>query len=244
MAFAAVLLLVSARAADAHAGLVSSSPAAGDTLRAAPRRLVLRFTEPVEASSSGVVLLTPDGGSLTLAPRPDPTDVAALVADLPPLAPGGYRVEWRTLSADGHPVDGTFVFYVADGRGAMGSAPAERALAPTASPLLRLTAAALRGLGVGALAALGGLLLFWLMFPSSAEPRVWRWMVVLATGGAILLVAHAAAWALYARAGDDATLQTLLTSTTPGRVEAARAALALLALWALALARRPGLAVA
>jgi len=42
----------------------------------------------------------------------------------------------------------------------------------------------------------------------------------------------------------DEPLGTLLTATAPGRVELARAALALLALWALALARRPGLALA
>jgi copper transport protein len=241
---AAALLLVSARTAAAHAGLVFSSPAAGDTLREAPRRLVLRFTEPVEASSSGLVLLTSGGGVLTLLPQRDPADVTALLAELPSLPRGGYRVQWRTLSADGHPVDGSFVFYLADSLGATAPAPAERALAPASSPLPRLVAAALRGLGVGALAALGGLLAFSLTFSLDAEPRVRRWTAGVAVTGALMLLAHAAAWAVYARGSGDEPLQTLLTGTSPGRVEIIRGALALLALWALALARRPGLALA
>jgi methionine-rich copper-binding protein CopC len=109
-ALAAALLLASPVSARAHAGLVSSTPAAGDTLRQAPGQLLLRFTEPVDASSSGLVLLGWDGRAVTLAPRRVATDVTAFAAALPPLQPGGYRVQWRTLSADGHPVDGSFVF--------------------------------------------------------------------------------------------------------------------------------------
>ncbi|HET7462899.1 MAG TPA: copper resistance protein CopC [Longimicrobium sp.] len=242
-ALAAALLLAAPRTAGAHAGLVSSTPAAGDTLREAPTRLVLRFTEPVEPSSSGVVLLTPGGGVLTLAPRRDPADVASLRADLPALAAEGYRVQWRTLSADGHPVDGTFVFYLADAVGRAGPAPAERMLAPPSSPLPRLAAAALRGLGVGALAALGGLLALGLV-GGADDARVRRWSVVLAWAAALLLPAHAAAWAVYARGPGDGPLAALLTGTHPGHAEVARAALAVLALWALALALRPGLALA
>lgn len=204
---------------------------------------MLRFTEPVEASSSGIVLLAP-GGVLTLAPRRDASDVKTLVAELPALVPGGYRVQWRTLSADGHPVDGSFVFYVADGHGMTGPAPAERVLTPPSSSVPRLVAAGVRGLGVGALAALGGLLVLSLMFPAAGERRVQRWMVLLSAAAAVLLAAHAVVWAVYARGSGDEPLRTLLTATSPGRVEVVRASLGLLAMWALALARRPGLALA
>src|SRR3712207_7466965 len=44
----------------------------------------------------------------------------------PVLAPGGYRVQWRILSADGHPVDGSFVFYVAGASPAVAPAPPDR----------------------------------------------------------------------------------------------------------------------
>ena len=241
---AAALLLASPGAARAHAGLLSSAPAAGDTLREAPPRLVLRFTEPVDASSSRLVLLGWDGRTVTLAPARDPADVAAFTAELPPLAPGGYRVQWRTLSADGHPVEGSFVFFVGGPGAALAPAPAERVLEEPGSPAVRILAAALRGLGVGALAALCGLLLFATGL-APAEERTRRPAAALAWAAPVLLAAHAVAWAAYARgSGDGEPLGHLLFGTLPGRVEAVRAGLAVLALWALALARRPGLALA
>ena len=243
-ALAAALLLASAGPARAHAGLLSSTPAAGDTLRQAPERLLLRFTEPVEASSSGLVLLGWDGRATSLVPERDPADVAAFAATLPPLQPGGYRVQWRTISADGHPVDGSFVFYVAGPATALAPPPAERGMEDAASPAVRIVAAALRGIGVGVLAALCGLLLFATRLGTS-EDRIRRLATALAWAAPPLLAAHAVAWALYARGpGGDEPLRRLLFDTLAGRVEVARAALALLALWALALARRPGLALA
>ncbi|MFL5384059.1 MAG: copper resistance protein CopC [Longimicrobiaceae bacterium] len=242
-ALAAALVLASPMAARAHAGLASSAPAAGDTVAAAPRRLLLRFTEPVEAAQSGLVLLTWDGRAVTLVPGRDPEDVAALEASLPALEPGGYRVQWRTLSADGHPVDGSFVFYVGGSGATLAPAPAERAMEEPVSPALLSLAAVLRGLGVGALAALCGLLIFATRDPST-EDRTGRLALALACAAALLLAAHALAWAAYARGTHGgAPLRHLLLETGPGHLELARAALALFALWALALARRPGLAL-
>ncbi|HVG46058.1 MAG TPA: copper resistance CopC family protein, partial [Longimicrobium sp.] len=240
---AAALLLASSAPARAHAGLLSSAPAAGDTVREVPRRLALRFTEPVEASSSRLALLGWDGRTVTLAPEADPADVAAFTAALPPLEPGGYRVQWRTLSADGHPVEGSFVFYVAGPTATLAPPPPERALEETGASAVLAAAAALRGLGVGALAALCGLLLFATGL-GPAEDRMRRLATALAWAAPVLLAAHAAAWAVYARgSGDGEPLGHLLFGTLPGRVEAVRAGLAVLALWALALARRPGLAL-
>lgn len=244
-AFAAALLLLAAPIeARAHAGLLSSSPAAGDTLREAPRRLALRFSEPVELSSSGVSLLTWDGRTIPLPLGRDGGDVATLAADAPPLEPGGYRVRWRTLSADGHPVDGSFVFYVAGAVPSTAQAPPDAAPERAAAPGIPLLASVLRGLGVGALSALAGLLLLMVIPPAPADARVRRLALGLSVAAPVLLAAHALAWAAYARGGHgDAPLQHLLFETASGHVEMVRAALALLALWALALARRPGLAL-
>jgi copper transport protein len=244
---AAAVLVGAPRTVAAHAGLVSSTPAAGDTLRQPLARLRLRFSEPVEAVSSRLALRTGDGRTLVLTPRADPADVAAVLAELPALADGGYRVEWRILSADGHPVDGSFTFVVNAGGQARGSvdlappAPAEAADAPAGGP--PGGAALLRGLGVGVLAAAAGLLLFlaWIAPADSGRTRTLAFL--LAWAAPLLLAGHAAAWAAYAgvTGGTPATTE-LFSGTLPGRVEAARVLLALLALWALALARRPGLA--
>jgi copper transport protein len=241
-ALAAALLLGSPGAARAHAGLLSSAPAAGDTLRRAPTRLLLRFTEPVEASTSGLVLLAWNGRATTLVPRRDPADVTAIEADLPTLQPGGYRVQWRTLSADGHPVDGSFVFFIAGPDGMISPAPAERATETAGGSSIPVLAVLLRGVGVGVLAALCGILLFGI--GAVGERPIHRITLVLAWAAPLLLAAHAVAWAIYARGTGDEPLGRLLLGTLPGRVEVVRAVCALLALWGLALARRPGLALA
>jgi methionine-rich copper-binding protein CopC len=36
----------------------------------------------------------------------DPRDVHAVIAPVDSLGPASYKVEWRVVSADGHPVDG------------------------------------------------------------------------------------------------------------------------------------------
>jgi copper transport protein len=244
LVLAAALLLASPAPARAHAGLLSSRPAAGDTLREAPKQVVLRFTEPVEPASSGIVLI---GTNLrvTLTVARDPHDVAALVAELPPLAPGGYRVQWRTLSADGHTVGDSFVFFVAGAGAVAGPAPPEHPEERLYEPKLPRLAPVLRGMGVGALAALAGVLLLMAASHAPAEARVRRLVLVLACAAPVLLAAHALAWAAYARGPSWAgSLRHLLLETGPGHVELARAGLALLALWALALARRPKLALA
>ena len=243
---AAVAVLAMPLPARAHAALVSSSPAAGDTLATAPTQLVLRFSEPIDAASSRVELIAPGRHAFVLALTRDPTSVAGLVASLPPLAPGGYRVEWRTLSADGHPVDGSFVFFVADAAGsvtpaaAAPPAPEERVAVPR-TPWL---AAALRGMGVGALAASAGVLLMLLLSGSPAERGMERLATGLSVAAVVLLAAHALAWAAYARDpfGNE-TLLHPLTATNPGKGELLRLGFALMVVWALALARRPEFAI-
>lgn len=240
---AAVLLLLGVGDAFAHAGLRASTPAAGDTLRASPQRLVLRFTEPVEASSSAIDLLVSDGRTISLSPLRDPGDVTAVVAEVPGLAPGGYRVVWRTLSADGHTVDGSYVFYLAGDSTSLSPPPAEPAAGHGGEPALPVPAALLRGLGIGALALLAGLLLM-MSLRAADDPRTRRLALAAAVAAPLLLAAQLVAWAMYARAGhSEATIGHVLTTTAPGHVEIVRIGLAVLALWALGLARRPELAL-
>src|SRR5262245_66138081 len=93
----------------------------------------------------------------------DPHDVNSLIAPVNALRSGSYRLVWRVVSADGHPVDGSFVFSVG---AAIENAPPDTGVvaAPTTwGPSLLgapVPAASLRGAAVGALAAFGGLLLF------------------------------------------------------------------------------------
>jgi methionine-rich copper-binding protein CopC len=105
-------VLVAAAPASAHSLLLESSPAAGAVVAAPPAQIALRFNNRIEKPLSSVRLLGPDGAPVTLAAvvggAPD-----RLVAAVPALGAGRYRVEWRVLSADGHLVSGAFSFAVA-----------------------------------------------------------------------------------------------------------------------------------
>ncbi len=106
----------------AHAGLVASTPGAGQRLATAPPELRLVFSEPLDPAYSSADLLASDGASVaTRIGRPDEADAHVLVAPLPALPDGVYTVVWRSLSAaDGHADSGAFSFGVGPG-GAVGS---------------------------------------------------------------------------------------------------------------------------
>jgi len=86
----------------AHATLISSEPAANSRLTASPSRIRLVFSEPVEGHLARVTLVPASGQPLRLRADADPRDVNAVIAVIDSIAPGGYRVSWRVVSADGH----------------------------------------------------------------------------------------------------------------------------------------------
>jgi copper transport protein len=111
---AALIGAWTAPAASAHAGLLSSDPAAGATLGAAPREVTLSLSErPVSALSSIVVA---DGhGNTYQTGRPELStgDPLTLVVPVRPLARGVFTVKWRVDSAvDGHATIGAYQFGV------------------------------------------------------------------------------------------------------------------------------------
>src|SRR4051812_22490203 len=95
----------------AHAALRSSEPAAGSVLTRSPSRIRLVFSEAVDASVSGIRVVSPVA-TRDLTVRSDRSDAAVLVATTDSLPAGQYRVVWRTVSVDGHKVSGNFVFTV------------------------------------------------------------------------------------------------------------------------------------
>jgi copper transport protein len=95
--------------AFAHASLVLSDPADGSVLSDVPPHLSLTFNEPV--SPVALKLLIPSGDAIPL------TNLQlhgeTVTAETPPkLQKGTYALSWRVISADGHPVGGTFQFAV------------------------------------------------------------------------------------------------------------------------------------
>src|SRR6186997_290260 len=98
-----------APAAVAHAVLIQSVPQQGALLHEEPRRIVLRFNEPVETSFGAVRIYDEKGKRVErgapLRPRGD-----TIAIGIRPGLLGVYTVSYRVLSADGHPVSGAFVF--------------------------------------------------------------------------------------------------------------------------------------
>lgn len=97
----------------AHAQLLSTDPADGSSLEAAPSQVRLTFNEPVQAVEGATRLFSSDGKSIVMtAHAVDSTVTVELPEDLPD---GGYSLTYRIISADGHPVGGSVTFEVGHG---------------------------------------------------------------------------------------------------------------------------------
>ena len=257
-AFAALTAPSSAK----HATLVSSEPAANSRLTSSPTRIRLVYSEPVEGKLAKVSLVPSAGTRIVLRAGADPRDVHAVIAPVDSLGPGSYEVEWRVVSADGHPVDGTFAFTVGDTTlGAQPAAPVQPSPATPTPPEepdvwgpaafgAPIIPAVLRGTGVGALMAAAGLLLFLAGGKPDAaqvaDVHVRSAITTFLLAAAVLLGAHLVAWLINTSPDlrwDTEWAGSALT-TTVGRIELARVGLTILALWAWWLARRTRLALA
>jgi methionine-rich copper-binding protein CopC len=102
--------------AQAHSQLVSTEPARGATVTAPIESLRMTFNEPVLARFSAIVVTGPGGAIYSTAHLTRVDDVVTQA--LQPTRSGAYTVKWRVVSADGHPVGGTWQFHVALSPGA------------------------------------------------------------------------------------------------------------------------------
>lgn len=102
--------LVAAAPAAAHAELLSTDPHDGARLARPPTQVTLRFSEPVTVPDGGFRLVGAHGAVLPTRP---PVEAGSTVRwTMPRLAHGSYRVDWRVVSDDGHPVSGSLSFGV------------------------------------------------------------------------------------------------------------------------------------
>ncbi len=93
----------------AHASLLSTFPEDGAMLQEAPAQVRLVFNEPVQLTQLQVL----DGNGQVLPLENLVSTGNAPQGDLPAEIPEGvYLVTWRAISADSHPVSGSFAFQV------------------------------------------------------------------------------------------------------------------------------------
>ena len=130
--FAAIVLLLAILAlaparASAHANLAESDPVANSILDTPPERVVIRFTEPLEAALSEIRVLDSRGERVDMGDSAlDPNDSSVMSVSLGTLDDGAYTVAWRNVSTvDGHSVRGAFLFSVGEPLSVSASAQTE-----------------------------------------------------------------------------------------------------------------------
>lgn len=108
---ALVLCLVSFQTVLSHGVLLESSPTHGSVLRTSPDQVVLHFNAILEPSITQVNLvdlqevLTPLGVT-------NASTLNTVVAEIPPLRPGVYNVQYKILATDGHVTEGSIRFTI------------------------------------------------------------------------------------------------------------------------------------
>ena len=242
-----------------HATLLRSTPAANSRLAVPPDTIRLVFSEPVVPTVSQIALVDSAGTTRPLQVSGDPRNVHVLLGRVGPILRGQYTVSWRILSADGHPIAGKFSFFVES------SSPNVIAAAASSTPQLvpdpagdtlsaslstpetsetrtPLLASILRGAGLGSFMAGVGLLFFGVTAGDRRQLAPKAVIIRFIGVGAILLVGHMLAWLLHiSPAGHlSRSFITSVFGSRVGQIELLRVALALLALAAVALARKTG----
>jgi len=124
--------------AAAHAELVGSSPADGAELTSVPSEVVLTFSEPL-LDEGLAVAATDEAGTTTRLTRAA-VDGTRVVVPWPESAPAGtWRLAYRVVADDGHPIDGVITFTITV------ASPTPTTRPPTASPSPSPAAAATAG---------------------------------------------------------------------------------------------------
>src|SRR5699024_3793649 len=116
--------------ASAHSTLLSQTPEDGAELDEVPEAVVLTFNEDITDLGSDIVITGPDGQEITGGDTTiDGTKVSRPLGD--DLSAGEYSVDWRVVSADGHPISGKFTFTLTEQAVGAGSGSGTESPSPT-----------------------------------------------------------------------------------------------------------------
>ena len=108
------IALLNLNPAQAHTELVSVEPSTDQVMLTLPSEVKLTFGESVIAEGTFASITTATG-SVETAVRVEAADVyVAIPADL--VGPD-VTISWKTVAADGHPLDGETVYKLAENRG-------------------------------------------------------------------------------------------------------------------------------
>ncbi|WP_104141358.1 copper resistance CopC family protein [Arthrobacter sp. ZGTC131] len=108
LTFAAFL---GAAPAQAHDALASTSPTDGQSITTNPGKVSITLNNPpnTQLKGSNIIKVTAPDGHVVSSGEPS-VDGATLTTKAEIDHPGKHTVAWRAVSADGHPIEGTFTF--------------------------------------------------------------------------------------------------------------------------------------
>lgn len=126
--------LLWAPAAAAHDDLVGSDPPPGSTVAEPPAQVTLTFSGAVLAEPGTAVVVVADAAGSPLQQGEPVVSGPVVTQPLAGAVSGPVTVQWRVVSADGHPISGEFGFVVTAPAPSPTptTAPATSATAPTA----------------------------------------------------------------------------------------------------------------
>ncbi|MCZ7379814.1 copper resistance CopC/CopD family protein [Micromonospora sp. WMMC250] len=173
------------RPAAAHAALVATTPVRDEVIGYTPREVVVTFTEAVSPVAGRVQVLAPDGRKINTG---EPV-VSGATMRIPVRTPdkplGTYLVSYRVVSADSHPIAGSFAYSA----GAPSATPPQPAADGSERSATALVAAAKYTGYLGLVLAVGPVLLLTTMWPRRRSRRA---ATILAFVGLGLIAAGAA----------------------------------------------------
>ncbi|RXZ80080.1 copper resistance protein CopC [Paenibacillaceae bacterium] len=100
--------------AAAHASAESMTPEPNARLAESPAKVEIAFNEAIETGIGALEVLDAMSKPVTNDKFTVSDNRRAITLELPKLGEGVYTVAYRILSADGHPVNGSYVFVVGD----------------------------------------------------------------------------------------------------------------------------------
>ncbi|WP_305790155.1 copper homeostasis periplasmic binding protein CopC [Symbioplanes lichenis] len=139
---ACAALVLPGAPAWAHAQLTSSTPGEDATVKKAPAEITLKFSERLNPDFTTIVLSDEAKRKVgTDGPEVDGREGTLTPAE--PLANGTYTVAYRVVSVDGHTVQGSYSFTVADPAATAAPVPSSLPLTPSsAAPAVSAVASA------------------------------------------------------------------------------------------------------
>lgn len=109
-----IFVLMMPHGVFAHASLEKANPAPDSQLDKAPKEILLQFNERLEKELYSIKVFDENGDLISDDKTKISKDQKSLSLDLPTLSDGLYTVSYKVISADGHPVDGSYVVSIGE----------------------------------------------------------------------------------------------------------------------------------